>query len=195
MSGLERNGHPSRQSGCLLPRRPPLLSPVGLAGQSQHSGLKAQSRFAASYRLALGFVSRLELQPVFPCGSVDQFGICEEPSLGQDLVIIAYKRPAVSKGHLALLQSLHELSYSWSPFLPQASDTVDHRWLGKLANQTVRHESGSFRSSAEGCEGPDPILERENELMERSIEEVHRSVKVPSSRRQRLLPVDSNYCS
>src|SRR5207302_8058726 len=61
MSGLERNGHPSRQSGCLLPRRLPLLSPVGLAGQSQHSGLKAQSRSAASYGLALGFVSRLEL--------------------------------------------------------------------------------------------------------------------------------------
>src|SRR5438552_14090359 len=192
MSSLERNDHPSRQSGCLLPRRPLLLSPVGPAGQSQHSGLKAQSRSAASYGLILVFVGRLELldqlridkirrdtlddtrgfnienlpracarlasrlfcdepdrvrfklQPVLPLRSISQFGICEESSLGQDLVIIAYERPAVAKREFALLEALHKLSYPRSPLFSQTADTVDCRWLGKLANQTVRHESGSF---------------------------------------------------
>src|SRR5437016_5715006 len=129
MSGLERNGHPSRQSGCLLPRRLPLLSPVGLAGQSQHSGLKAQSRSAASYRLALGFVSRLELLDLRPSVAWEAGDSARPPRIW--LLLILCRGLRRSGPH------------------PRARERVD----GTVHRESTSQREGPFLSQAEASPG------------------------------------------
>src|SRR2546428_3350378 len=152
---------------------------------------RSASRFLRdeSYRI------RLKLQPVLPLGSIGQLGIGKETSLSQNLVIVTHERPSIAKRQFTFLQTLHKPSYGRGPLFPETPDSVHCRWLRKLANQTIRHESAPTGSFAEGYEGSDSIMEREDELVKGSVEEIHCSLKISPPRREGFLPVNSNYGS